>query len=673
MRASYGWLKSYTGSLPPAKELADLLTMSGSAVEAIHEVAGETCFEIEVTTNRSDCLCHLGLAREASAVASTTFHVPEITFEEGPVPVERLAGVEILAADLCPRYTARVIEGVKVAPSPPWLARRIESMGLRPVNNVVDVTNFVMFECNQPLHAFDLDRLRGARIIVRRAEPGETIVAIDGSRHTLTPDRLVIADAERPVAVAGVMGGLATEVGPNTTRILLESAEFNPVSVRRTSRALNLPSDSSYRFERGIDPLGVGWASRRAIQLIEQVAGGRIAQGVIDVDFQEHREPVVMLRFGRIAQVLGLTVPAREVVDILERLEFGVERAGVDSLKVHVPSFRPDVTREIDLIEEVARIYGYGRVPTRPTMRVAVGRVGRRDLLARRLRECLTGAGLFECVTFSMLSQKESDVFTHWLGGGAPVQVDDERRGRDNRLRATLLPSVLKARRTNQDRARVDADLFEIAAVFLPRPGAALPDEPAHLALAVSGDFRAVKGLVEAALDAAGCCRAVAWAPFESRFFEPGQAARITLDGAVLGYAGVVAKSTLEEVGLRRPAAAAELNLDVLAAHANLRPRFERLPEFPGIERDLNVVVGVERTWAEVEQAVRSAGGAFLEDLAFRETYQGAHVPEGRKSVVFSMVFRAADHTLTHEEADAAQAAILAALETTLGAQLRTE
>jgi len=672
MRVSYDWLRSYTGDLPAPRRLAALLTMSGSGVERIEAIDGDTCFEVEVTTNRSDCLSHLGLAREAAVVAQTTFLVPEITFEEGATPVERLTGVAVLASDLCPRYTARVIEGVRIGPSPPWLRRRIEAVGLRPVNNVVDVTNFVLFECGQPLHAFDLDRLAGARIVVRRARPGETITAIDGSQHALTDRMLVIADAERPVAVAGVMGGLDTEVSGRTTRILLESAEFLPVSIRRTSRALKLASDSSYRFERGIDPLGVGWGSRRAIQLIRQVAGGQVAQGVIDIDFQEHEEPVVALRLSRIARVLGVAMARGEVVDILERLEFGIEAVAGDVVRVHVPSFRPDVTREVDLIEEVARIHGYDRIPERPTMRIAVGRPGRRDALGRRICRALVAAGVFEAVTFSFLSETEAALFPVW-GDREPVTVDDERRGRDNRLRTTLLPSLLKARRMNQDRARVDADLFEIASVYLPSADAPLPDEPVHLGLVCSGDFRRLKGLVEAALDAVGLTAAVAWDEFEDAFFEAGTAGRLVVDGTTLGYAGLVSKPVLEAVGLKRPAIAAELDVDVLDAHADLRERFRPLPDFPAVNRDLNVLVAEGTAWAEVERVARAAGGDLLETVAFQETYRGRHVPDGKKSVVFSMVFRAADRTLTREEADTVQAAILAALERDLGAERRQE
>lgn len=671
MRVSYDWLRSYTGDLPPPAELAERLTMTGSNVEALEEIpGGDTCFEIEVTTNRSDCLCHLGLAREAAALTPTAFLAPDITFEEGSTPVERLAAVRVADAALCPRYTARVIEGVRVGPSPTWLVRRLEAVGLRPVNNVVDVTNFVLFECGQPLHAFDLDRLEGGRIVVRRARAGETITAIDGSVHKLTGEMLVIADARRPVAVAGIMGGRDTEVGQATTRVLLESAEFDRLNTRRTSRALGLASDSSYRFERGIDPLGVGWASRRAVQLIHQVAGGRIAQGVIDVNFQEHEEPRVALRLPRIASLLGVEIPRAKVLDLLERLQFGVESLSGDSVTVHVPSFRPDVTREVDLIEEVARMYGYDRIPHRPAMRITMTPPGARERVVRAVAECLVGAGCFEAVTFSFLSDHETRLFTAW-SDRPPIQVDDARRGHDNRLRTTLLPSLLGARRVNQDRAHVDADLFEIAGVYLPRPGQGLPDEPLHAGMVVSGDFGRVKGLVEAVLRALGCQGKVRWEPYAAPFFAAGAGARVALGGAAAGYAGLVAEPALRILGLKRPAAAAELDLDCLIPHAELRPRYRPLPVFPAVRRDLNIVVEATAPWATIEQIARDAGGDLLEAVTFRETYRGEQVPAARKSVVFTLVFRAPDRTLTHEEADAAQAAVLTALRESLGAELR--
>jgi len=670
MRVSYDWLRTYASALPPPRELAERLTMGGSAVEAVEEIPGDTCFEIEITSNRADCLCHLGLAREAAALTGGAFALPEITFEEDTTPVGQLAAVDVPASDLCPRYTARVIEDVRIAPSPPWLARRIEAMGLRPVNNVVDVTNFVLFECGQPLHAFDLDRLEGRHIIVRRAEPKETITAIDGTTHELTPDRLVIADERRPVAVAGVMGGLDSEVADTTTRILLESAEFDRVSIRTTSRALNLLSDSSYRFERGIDPLGVGWGSRRAIQLIQQVAGGRIAQGVIDVNFQAHEEPVVALRLSRIPLVLGIDVPRGRVIEILERLDFGVEGGGPDVLRVHVPSFRPDVTREVDLIEEVARLHGYDRVPTRSAMTIHLGRVGTRDRMAVTVRERLTGAGLFEAATFSMLSEEESALFPVWTSG-APVTVDDERRGLENRLRTSLLPSLLKARRTNQDRANVDADLFELAPVYLPKADEPLPDEPVHLGIVATGSFRRIKGFVEEVLDALGVTAEVACEPFENAFFEPGAGARFVVNGCPVGYAGEVSRSALGAVGLKRPALAAELDLDALTPLVGLRVTVQDLPVYPAVHRDLNVVVDAATPWADVRRVVNQAGDPLLRRLVFRETYTGEHVAAGRKSVVFSMEFRADDHTLTHDEADAAQTRILNALQRDLSAALR--
>src|SRR5215207_2935034 len=356
MKISLEWLRDYLPDAPEARRAADALTHGGLPVEAVERMGNDMVIDVEVTSNRGDCLSHVGVARELGALLNRQVKLVEPLPAEAGRPANAEAKVRIEARDLCPHYTARVIRGVKIGPSPEWMVRRLEAIGLRPINNVVDVTNYVMFELGQPLHAFDYDRLEGRRIVVRRARQGEKLVAINAAEAKLTPDMLVIADAARPVALAGVMGGLDSEVSARTTSVLLESARFDPLSVRKTARALDMRSDSSYRFERGIDPTLARRASLRAAQLILELAGGELLVGVAEAGAEGYQPKKLTLRLARIPRVLGIEVGAETVRDVLGRLQLSPVRKGADGIEVTIPSHRLDLNLEIDLIEEVARV-----------------------------------------------------------------------------------------------------------------------------------------------------------------------------------------------------------------------------------------------------------------------------------------------------------------------------
>lgn len=693
MRASINWLREHLPLELPPEELGRRLTAAGLPVEKIHDAGGgDFALEIEVTSNRPDCLGHIGVARELAALTGLTFRdTYQDPAESGPPVAELIAGVHVDAPDLCPQYVALALTGIKVGPSPLWMQRRLDAAGVRSINNVVDVTNYVMLETGQPLHAFDLDRLAGRRIVVRRARPGESITAIDGSVHVLDPAKLgvspaalplVIADAERPVAVAGVMGGRDSEVTPGTTRVLLESAEFERSVVRRGSRLLDLNSESARRFERGIDPAGVMRSARRAAQLLIDLAGATLAKGA-HVHGSPPPAPEVTLRHARVAAVLGMPLPADEVRRTLAALGFVVLAETPESIRVRVPSSRQrDVHREIDLVEEVARVHGYDDLPE-VDLPAAVAARSPRTVVLDRLADSLVAAGGCEVITKTLVKPglvDLSDDMRPDAPAPAGTMTADPRRTAFNHVRRSVLPGLLHLRRLNQNVGVEHATLFELARGFLPGASAdALPEEPARLAVTADGeseeDWRRFAGVLTAALRAAGA-RDVRFRAAPRAGLDPSVSLLVSAvpagsDRAVdLGPAGRLSAEARRKTDLRRSVFVAELDIDALCAAAPATPVYHQLPRFPAVVRDLNVVLGERTLWSDIEAAVRGAGVSELESLEYRSTWTKG-LPAGRKSVHFAMTFRRADETLTGEAATAAQQTILAALQRTLGAELK--
>ncbi len=668
MKISVKWLKEYAAVALDAKGIADALTRAGLEVEDIEAIPGDSLLHAEVTTNRPDWLSHLGVAREVVAAAGGAFKVPEPRLVESGKPASEMTRVEILDGDLCPRYTARVITGVKVGSSPAWLVEKIESMGLRPVNNVVDITNFVLFECGQPLHAFDYDKLVERRIVVRKARKGETLTAIDGSKHELKGDELAICDATRPVAVAGIMGGLDTEVSDRTTTVLLESARFLPVLIRRTSKRMALESDSSYRFARGVDPAGVEWASRRAAALIAELAGGKVCPGIVDVDKAPFAAREVSLRFARIEKILGVAIGAADCRRILEALGCATVKADSAGLVLRVPSWRADLEREIDLIEEVARLWGYDKIPPSPGVTLRMSR--RDDMLMKSASAAavLGAAGFDECVIVSFTDAKSAALIAPWTKA-APIEVRNPIDADLPGLRTSLVPSLLRTRVLNQARRNRDVRLFELAHVYLPKAKGELPDERTMLGIVGDVDFRAMKGIVETLVARFGLSGAVTTGESQLPFLAEGRV--LTLGGRMLGYVGLPTQEVLDRFDLKTKPAVAEIDFGALAAEARPKAKFQGLPRFPEIERDLAIVVDESTPWAAIRGAVEGLGNPLLESVAFMSEFRGKSVGEGKKSIAFSMIFRAGDRTLEHEEADAATKAVLDALSSKLGAALR--
>ncbi|HLY10517.1 MAG TPA: phenylalanine--tRNA ligase subunit beta [Planctomycetota bacterium] len=658
MKVPMSWLKEYVD--PPAlpQDLAKLLVMAGVGVESVE---GDV-LDLEITANRADLLSMLGVARETGVNLRRPVKVPDLTLAESAQDVAQAISVVVEAKELCPRYTARVVTGVKVGPSPTWMVQRLDAAGIRSVNNVVDITNYVLLESGQPLHAFDASRLRGRTLVVRRAGPEEKILAIDGKEYRLTKDTLVIADDERPVAIAGVMGGKDSEITNATVDVVIESAQFDPVSVRRTGRRLALSSDSSYRFERGVDFDTVDWASRRAVSLILQWAGGTVWRGVLDVSAPRPARPVAKVRPARIAQVLGLSVPAPRVREILVGL--GAQVAGSDAeLEVTAPVGRRDLKIEVDYIEEVARIEGYDKIPcdTGFGLRVAVDTA--EDLVRESVRATLSGLGAYECLTWSFAEAATPNRVSYWTDG-PPLPLRDPQGAVDRTLRESLAPRLLEVLQTNESYREALRPVYEIAHLYR-REGKGYGEKNV-MAIAAPGDPLGVKGLVQTVLDTLSI--PLDLQPATLGFLEHGSAAEIRIGGAPAGYLGQAGPALS---GLRVPASVAEIDFDAIVRAAKLTHPYKDFNRQPPVDRDLAVVLADAVTWKQVETAVRTAAPPWLEAVRFLNEYKGKGIEPGQKSWAFSMVFREADRTLTGPEVDASVQTILKALERDLKARLR--
>jgi phenylalanyl-tRNA synthetase beta chain len=671
MIVSWNWLTEYVRLDVAVDVLTERLALAGLNHESTEDVGGDLAIDLEVTSNRPDCLSHIGVAREVGVLFGKDLCEPDPRPREKGPGVETRTAVAIEAPDLCPRFTARVVSGVTIGESPWWLCKRLETLGVRPISNIVDITNYVMFECGQPLHAYDLDRLAGRRLVVRQARPGELLRAINGKTYELSPEMLAIADAERPVGLAGVMGGLDTEIGPETKNILIEAAQFDPMSVRKTSRALGLFSPSSYRFERPMDPERTEWASRRCAGLVLELAGGRLHPGVIDAGTPPSERPVIVLRLDQVLRVLGITIDRAEVIRILRALGLEPLDESEHSLMYRPPSWRADLEREIDLIEEVARIHGYHHIPEDRPVPLTRSARGPRERIETEVRAVLTGLGFDEAATFSLVSEELIVPSSTDTEAPAPIRVDHSSRKRENLLRTSLVPSLLAARAYNEAHGNADAALFEIANVYLPRPDRPLPDEPARLALVAGLDFLGMKGVVEGLLGRLHAERDLEVQPTSHPLYAPGRVAELTLAGVPLGLVGEIAPERLESLGVRAGSAAAELTFEVLQEKAQLIPHYRPLPAFPTVSRDLSLVVTRTLPWGDLARVVREAAGPVLEALEYLDVFAGGDLPVDKHSLHFGLRFRHSERTLTGEDVEQAVQTIVDACAQRFGATLR--
>lgn len=673
MIVSWNWLNDYVALDAPVAAVAERLMMAGLNLESIEERPGDHAVDLEVTSNRPDCLGHIGVAREASVLFGKPLKVPAAEVKTNGQPVEQATSVTIECLDLCPRYVARIIRGVKIGPSPKWLTDRLEAIGIASINNVVDVTNYCLMECGQPFHAFDFDKLRGGRIVVRRAKSGEKIKAIDHNEYTLTPDMCAICDAERPVAVAGVMGGAETEISNSTTNLLIEVADFSSMSIRATARKLNLHSPSSYRFERGVDSAQMDWASRRCCELILQVAGGELLDGSVWAGEPPVADrPTVSLRSAQIRRVLGIEVPAEESHRILVALGLKPtsDQADADGTRHYVPpSWRRDLSREIDLIEEVARIHGYEKIPEDAFVPLSLSEKTLPERVADRIRDTLTAAGFFEAITLSFVSAELADLIPS--GTATRLTVDHSSRRHENVLRQSLIPSLLVVRRDNERHGTFQARLFEMASVYLAATPGDPAAEPRRLGVVSGQSFVEFKGVIETLARRVNPQAVVTVRPKEFQSVVPGRGADVLLNGQPWGWLGELSREVTDKLDLRDTVIAAELDVALLEASANLVPTFAELPRFPSISRDLNFVLDEAVTWDQLVEVARSAAGSSFDSASFGGQYRGQQIPANKKSYVLTVAFRSLDRTLTSDEVDSSVKSIIDACSTTLGAMLR--
>lgn len=670
MIVSWNWLKDYVALNVPAAEVERRLMMAGLNHENTEHVGDDLAIDLEVTSNRPDCLGHLGVAREVAVLFETALKLPAAAPRESKTSVTSLAQVSLECTTLCYRYTARVIRGVKVGPSPAWLARRLATVGIAAINNVVDITNYVLMECGQPLHAFDFAKLAGKRIVVREGREGETLVAIDHKTYPTGPGVCVIADAERPVGIGGVMGGSESEVTAATTDVLIESAEFAPLSIRNTARRLALHSDSSYRFERGLDPEGVDWASRRCCELILESAGGELAGGVVDVGRTPPRREPITLRLSQLPRILGIDVPADAVRRILAALGNELREADPQRITVVPPSWRRDLAREIDLIEEVARIHGYDAIPEDVKVPMSPSAERKQDRVLDRVRQTLVALGYDEALTLSAVEESWSAAFSPWTDA-PPLLSPTPILRRADRLRRSLVPSLLGARRTNESVANPTIELFEIAKVYLPKPGS-LPDEEPMLGLTSGGDFFVVKGAIEAIFETLAVKSELEVRDFKHPLLSAGRAAEVVIDGVRSGVFGELSAAGRKEFDLRGAATVAELRLAPLIERAELVPRYQEIPSTPSIGRDVNLELKEDVRWADIAAAVREAAGGVLEQLAFKDIYRNDELTDrGAKRLLFSLTLRDPQATLTGAQADAIRDRIVDACSRRFGARLQ--
>ncbi len=650
----------------------------------LDDYLGDAVIDLEVTPNRLDCLSILGVAHEVGAITGKEVREPEIGYaEEGP-PIDDVANVSVACQDLVPRYTCSVIEGLTVGESPLWMQERLTKAGLRPINNVVDVTNFVMLEFNQPLHAFDLDRVRDRTIIVRRARAGEPLETLDGVQRELNSDVVVIADSQDPVGMGGVIGGANSEIDGRTTRVLLESATFDSRNNRRTAETFRVRTDASQRFEKGLRPELAPIALRRATQLIQETAGGRIAQGIVDIyPGRDEPYPKVPLTLKRLRQVLGMDMGLEAVEKVLGSLGLETARTGEESLEATVPYWRNDISIEEDLIEEVVRIVGYDEVPT--TMMatpIPYHRPAPMTQLKERVREALAGAGLQETISYPALGRPDLERLGLWDEDKPPLRLVNPMSGAQEYLRTTLRPSLLQTLRYNQEHLDGSFRFFEIGKAFLPRDG----DLPEELELAVgviSGargepswlepggnlDFFDATGTISAALERLSL--AAEYVAAEDANFQPGRCARIVCGGAEVGIVGEVHPEIRQSFGLRASAVVMfELQLGRLFKAAPARRAFQPLSRYPAATRDLAVVVDGETPAGRVLEVLRRH--RLVDKVTLFDVYTGENIPEGTKSLALHVEFQSPERTLTNEEVTRTLEGLLRNLERETGARLRT-
>jgi phenylalanyl-tRNA synthetase beta chain len=644
--------------------------------------AGETVIEIDVTPNRPDCLGVIGVAREVAAITGGKLKKPEITINESSIKkIEDVINVTIKNPESCPRYTARYIEGIKVGPSPRWLIQKLEAVGIRTINNIVDITNYVMMETGLPLHAFDYDLLENSEIIVRHALAGDKFTTLDEKEHILTEKSLLICDGKKPIALAGIMGGLNSEISENTTNVLLESALFDPLNTRRTAKSLSISTDSSQRFERGVDPEGMVYANNRATQLINELAGGEVYGGVFDCFPRQTNKRTIHITVQNVNNLLGTTLVTEQVIDIFDSLNFRSTKVE-GMIVVEVPSFRVDIEREVDLIEEVSRIYGFDKVESNNFSSIPLFMIPKKaESFNQLIRDQITRLGYNEIITHSLINQRLAEDFTtnNTIKLSNPISEDLAT------LRPSILPGALQVLKWNKNRKITNQQLFEIGNIFyLESEDLNSRKESKKIVLLKTGNisknswmnqsraanFYDHKGDVFSFLNSLGILK-IDTVQAQYKFLETEETIKLICDQSELGYIGCLTQSTLEKLDIERDIYVAELDFDTLFRKYDWDKKVQQNTKFPNIQRDLAIVVDQTCNWEQVEKTIWEVSDNLLTAIELFDLYRGKQIKQDEKSFAFTLTYQSDKRTLTEKDIDSAISKVLENLKSKINANLR--
>ncbi len=687
MRVTLDWLRDYVDVKDRAENIQDALTMIGLEVTSSIDAEEDRVMDIEITPNRPDCLSLLGVARELAAAKNKPLKIPSSIkkFYMKKGPARGGAKISVLDKKACPRYAGCVIKNVKVGLSPKWLVARLSAMGVRSVNNIVDITNYVLFETGQPLHAFDLDKLQGKKIVVRKAKKSETIVTIDGVRRELDPNMLVIADAFLPVAIAGIMGGKDTEISEGTKNVLLESAYFDPVSIRKTQRKLGLASESSYRFERGVDFSMILAASARAQGLIKEIAGGRVKGTVSDVGGKKIKEKEVALSLEEIPRVLGVEIDAKKVIGFLKRLDLKATKKAKGKISVKIPSYRKDLEKEIDLIEEAVRLYGYENVPVKipifKTQKTYEEEKKSLSSLKKEAKGILYSLGLSEVVTYTLTSRLSIENM------GMPfedlVRLQNPLSSNQEFMRPSLLPEMLDVLNWNLNRKNTYLKLFELNKIYRMNKDKGEVEERSNLSIGMCGvtsgnwkekprdvDFFDLKGAIIQFLNFLGV-KGFVIEKCESFIFTDAMSCCIKIDGNVIGKLGEVKPDIARKFNIKHKIYMAEIAFEELLNYVKLRKLFKSLARYPSIKRDISVLADDSISASSVFDLIREEGKDIVKSVDVFDLYKGQQIEQGKKSLAYTVEYRSDEKTLKDEDVSDIHKKIQEALVKKLGVQIR--
>ena len=687
MRVSLDWLKDFVDVKCGLDKVQHSLTMTGLEVTSVLDIENEKVLDIEITPNRPDCLSILGVARELAAAIDKSLKIPASIKKNymKKAPGRGSAKIEILDKKGCPRYVGCIIKKVKPGPSPEWLVAKLNTMGVRSINNIVDITNYVLFETGQPLHAFDLDKLEHKRIVVRRAKKGESIVTIDGIKRDLDPGILVIADAKAPVAIAGIMGGKDTEISADTKNILLESAYFDPIIIRKAQRKLGLVSESSYRFERGVDFAMVLSASVRAQGLIREVCGGKLPGAITDVGGRTTKRKEILFALDEIPRILGIGVSPTEAMDLFRRLDLSPVKKKKGTILVRIPSYRQDLEKDIDLVEEVARLYGYDKIPAKLPMfmmqKTYEDEKREKVCLEKEAKRILCSIGMNEIITYTLTSRFSIEA----LGKAFDdlVRLRNPLSSNQEFMRPSLLPEMLEVLGLNLNRKNTLLQLFELNRVYLANKDTGGVEERSNLCIGMCGttnanwkekvrdiDFFDLKGIVELFLTSLGI-RDYAIELAESFMFKDAMSAQIKVAGTVYGQLGEVKPEIAKRFDIKQRVYVAEISFEELLKHVDLKKRFTALPRYPAIKRDISMLVDDSVSASSIFDVITREAKDLVKSIDVFDLYKGQQIKEGKKSLAYTLEYRSDEKTLKDEDVANIHNSIQETLVKKLGAEIR--